>query len=180
MPRLLAAFTLRLLVCGAVAYGLWRVLGPIGLAASAPVFGITLAKPLFELVAEFGHAARGLAYADLAGRHFEHRGFALDIRDDEHHHRWLSTRDVRKVIRALPREAVLQRQFPEGVRLDPGIRGHRISADALMHYLSKSTHGDSVRFRNWLEREVVLPAANIRRRLGVVEADAGPEVDDRQ
>jgi hypothetical protein len=61
---------------------------------------------------------------------------------------------------------VLQRQFPEGVRAADGRTAGRISAEALQVYLSKSTGPDALRFRNWLEREVVRPAAIARRRLG--------------
>jgi len=167
MPRLLASAGLRLLFCTTVAYVLWRLLGAVGLVVSAPLFGVLLAKPIFELVAELRGSAKRLAYLQVEGRHFEHRGFRLNIIEDERHHRWVSVSDVRKVISTFPREAVLQRQFPEGLRDDPATRGQRIHADALLVYLARSSEGNSVKFRNWLEREVVFPAAKIRQRLGI-------------
>ena len=42
-----------------------------------------------------------------------------------------------------------------------------ILAEALLAYLDQTTASDSIRFRNWLEREVVFPAATVRRRLGI-------------
>jgi hypothetical protein len=74
--------------------------------------------------------------------------------------------DVRKVLPALPREAVLQRQFPEGVHVAHGRAAGRISAEALQVYLSKSTAPEALRFRNWLDREVLRPAAIARGRHG--------------
>jgi hypothetical protein len=170
MPRLLAIAGLRLLFCAVMAYVLWRLLGAVGLVVSAPLFGVLLARPILEMSAELRDSARTLAYSPVEGRHFEHRGFRLDIVEDDRHHRWVSVNDVRKVIAQLPREAVLLRQFPEGLRDDPAVRGQRIHADVLLAYLARSTEGDSVRFRNWLEREVVLPAAKIRQRLGIKDA----------
>jgi hypothetical protein len=170
MRRLLAVTGLRLLFCAAVAYVLWRLLGAVGLVVSAPLFGVLLARPLLELVAELRHSARQLAYSELEGRHFEHRGFSLSIVEDERHHRWVRVSDVRKVISTFPREAVLRQQFPEGLRDDAAARGPMIHADALLAYLARSTEPGSVRFRNWLEREVVFPAARIRQRLGIRDA----------
>ena len=168
-PRPLVTFGLRIAACSVAAYVLWLALGAIGLAISAPLFGIALAKPLFELVAELRDTTKRMVFASVEGRHFEHRGHALDIIEDEQHHRWLKVGDVRKIIKSLPRGAVLQRQYPEGVHEDSGLGGHRILAAALLSYLSKSTEPDSLRFKVWLERNVVLPAANLRRRSAIDE-----------
>jgi hypothetical protein len=167
MPQILASTALRLLVCVLVSFALWRFMGAIGLAVSAPLFGVLLAKPLFELADEFRGAAKTLAFAEIQGRNFEHRGFKLDIAEDDRHHRWVSIKDVRKLMPSLPRPAVLQAQFPDGVQEDPAISGHRIHADALHQYLAKSSEANSLKFRNWLEREVVLPGAKVRERLGI-------------
>jgi len=170
MPRVLASAALRLLACVVAAWVLWRLLGLVGLVVSAPLFGVLLAKPLFELTAELRDSAKAHAYAEVEGRHFEHRGFKLDIVEDDRHHRWISLKDVQKLMPTLPRAAVLQRQYPGGVNDDPALPGPRIHADALLAYLAKSTESDSVRFRNWLEREVVRPAARVRERLGIRDA----------
>lgn len=169
MPQVFASLALRLSVCLAVCFALWRFLGPIGLAVSAPLFGVLLAKPLFELADELRLSAKTLAYFEIEGRNFEHRGFRLDIAEDDRRHRWISINDVRKLIPSLPRPAVLRAQFPDGVQEDPAISGHRIHDDALLEYLAKSTDANSLKFRNWLEREVVLPGTQVRKRLGIRE-----------
>ncbi len=167
MTRLLLTIGLRCLLCAVAAALFWRWNGPFGLVFAAPLWGVALARPLLDLASELRHATRRAAYAGTGGRHFEHRGHAIDILDDDDHHRWLSIADVRKLIPDLPREATLQRQFPDAVREDAALKGWRISAEALMAYLSKATEPESLRFRNWLEREVVRPAAITRRRLGI-------------
>lgn len=170
MNHLLLRTALRLLFCIAVAYALWRLLGAVGWVVSAPLFGVLLARPILELVGDLRDATKSMAYARVAGRHFEHRGFRLDIVEDGRHHRWVSLADVRKLITSLPRDASLRRQFPQGLCDDATIRGSRIHADALLAYLARSTDGDALKLRNWLEREVVLPAAKLRQRLGIRDA----------
>lgn len=177
MPPLAVTIVLRLLCASAVSYLFWRAIGLAGVVASAPLFGVLLAKPIFELVAELRHSAKSLAFADVQGRHYEHRGYRLDILDDERHHRWISHKDLQRLMPSLPRAAVLRGQFPNGVRTDPALPGERILAEALLAYLQKSTDGQSLRFRNWLEREVVLPAAKQRERLGIRD-DPPPPADE--
>jgi|APIni6443716594_1056825.scaffolds.fasta_scaffold289910_2 hypothetical protein len=167
MPRILAIIGLRLFLCCAAALGFWYLLGAFGLAMSAPLFGALLAKPILELIAELRHSAKAVAYADVEGRYFEHRGFRFTVVEDDRHHRWVRISDVRKAIPKLPSDGALRRQFPQGLRDDPVVKGPVIHADALLAYLGKSSEPDSVKFRNWLAREVVRPAATIRGRLGI-------------
>ena len=173
MPRLLAIAAFRVLLACAAAALLWRVLGAVGLAVSAPVFGVLLAKPILELSAELRHLTKRFAYAELQGRYFEFHGTRFKIVEDETHHRWVSVADVRKLLPRFPREVVLRKQFPEAVRDEAAAIGPVIRADALLRYLARSTDADSLKFRNWLERQVVIPAATIRRRAGI--PDAAPE-----
>jgi hypothetical protein len=167
MARILAILGFRLLLGCAAAWGFWYLLGAFGLVMSAPLFGALLAKPILDLIAELFYSAKDSVYADVKGCYFEHRGVRFNVLEDERHHRWVSVKDVRKVMPQLPRDGVLRRQFPEGLRHDRAVKGSVIRADALLAYLVKSNEPDSVKFRNWLAREVVRPAATIRGRLGV-------------
>jgi len=169
MLRIVLRIVVRLILCSAAAYLLWRRLGASGLAVSAPIFGVALTRPIIDLVGEFTIAARQTALSDLHGRNYAHRGVRLDIFEDGQGHRWVSLRDARKVISSLPRDAVLRSQFPADLLHDAALKGERIRADTLLAYLRKGTQTDSIKFRNWLERDVVIPAAKIRERLGVAE-----------
>lgn len=174
----LVSFGVRLSLCTAATYLLWRQLGPVGIAVAAPLFGFALARPILELIAESRAVAKRRAFSDIEGRHFEYRGLSLDVVEDEGHHRWISVNDVRKVIESLPRDPVLQKQFPGGVQDDPALGSKRIRADALRAYLGKATEADSVRFRNWLQREVVFPSAKVRQRLGIPDDAPARPADD--
>lgn len=172
MLQLLATTGVRLLACAAVAFLLWQALGAAGLAVSAPLFGLALAKPIYQLVADLRQSAKALAYSDDEGNYYEHRGYSLKVMEDEEHHRWLSVRDVRKLVAALPSEAVLQRSFPERVRHERAFHGQALRADALLSYLEKSTSSESIKLRIWLQRDVIRPAQTARRRLGIEDKEA--------
>lgn len=167
MIRILASIALRSACCAVVAALLWRAMGLVGLVVSAPLAGVLLARPLLDLASELHASARQLAFGAIEGRHFEHRGIRLDVVEDPWHRRWIRIRDVQKLIPSLPRPAVLRARFPDGVHDDPAAPPPRIDADALLQLLADATAADSLRFRNWLEREVVLPGAKLRQRLGI-------------
>jgi hypothetical protein len=162
MIRIVLRILVRLVLCAGASYLLWRRLGTSGLAISAPIFGVALARPIIDLVSEFAVTAKQVALADLAGRNFEFRGCRLDISEHDDGHRWISVRDVRKVLPSFPRDTVLRSQFPADVLHDEALRGERIRAEALLTHLRKATETDSIKFRNWLERDVIFPAARAR------------------
>lgn len=173
MPPLLLQVALRSAACALLTYVVWRFLGTIALVVCAPLFGVALARPILDLLAGLGAATKQAALAPLAGRHYEHHGTPIDIVEDESHRRWIRLAEVRKIISTLPRDAVMQHHYPEGCRLDTDSKVQRISADALHAYLCKSTDPASLRFKHWLEREVIYPAEQIRRRLGIRDQDNG-------
>jgi len=152
---------LRLLLCCAASYLLWRALGPVGLAVSSPIFAMAFARPIFDVLSGARRTAKRLALISVEGRYYSHRGQPIEVVEDVEHHRWLRLIDVRKLLQGLPQEAVLALQFPQRVQ------DRRIRADALRDYLSKSQEGDSLRFRNWLERELLSPTTRLRQRMGL-------------
>jgi hypothetical protein len=162
MTPIVLRILVRLVLCAVASYFMWRRWGPTGLAISAPLFGVALARPIIDLVAEFSVMAKRAALGDLEGRNFEFRGQRLDVAEHDDGHRWISVRDLRKVLHAFPRDAVLRAQFPAEVRHDPALRGERIRADAVLTHLRKATETDAIKFRNWIERDVIFPAARAR------------------
>jgi hypothetical protein len=166
MSNFASSLLLRLACCLAASWTLWQVMGPIGLVTTAPLYGVLLARPILELASRTRYLARQRVFTDIEGRHFVHRGLSIDIVEDDDHFRWIRLSDVKKLLPALPRQAVLEAQFPGQVRIDASAREARILAEALLAYLAKSTEPDSIRFRNWIERDVVVPGASVRRRRG--------------
>ena len=49
---------LRVALCAALSWGVWRLLGLAPMVATAPLWGIALAKPLVDLVSEARHHMR--------------------------------------------------------------------------------------------------------------------------
>lgn len=164
MPQVLLKIALRLLACAGVAYLVWRGLGAIGLVVCAPLFGVALARPILELMEESAHTARRSAFRDVDGRHFQYKGTPLDVVEDTDSYRWLRLADVRKIVTALPADQVLRSLHPEGLQDMRSARNPCIKAEALLQYLQKATDPGSLRFKVWLEREVVMPAIRIRER----------------
>ncbi|MEO5732663.1 MAG: hypothetical protein ABIN96_10840 [Rubrivivax sp.] len=159
---------LSLSVSAGVAWIAWRLGGPIGLA-----FGLLLASPLAAfgiaplLIAAVGESAalaRRIAYRDLNGRHVVYKGRALDVREDLTGDRWIRVADVRKLLPGFPRDRVLQQTMPDVIGLLHPPKTLRISASGLDAYLARNTDPAAVRFRVWLQRELIDPAERVRRR----------------
>jgi hypothetical protein len=148
-------------------YLAWRLLGLIAFPICAPLWAIALARPILDLMGESHRVVKTLAFADVQGQHYVHRGNVLDIAEDERHQRWVSVRDVRKVLPDFPRDALLKQQYAPDCRDDGGRAGLRLRAEALLRYLEKSGEPAALKFRVWLEREVVRPAMKRRERLGI-------------
>ncbi|MBC5764967.1 hypothetical protein [Ramlibacter albus] len=149
---------IRVPLCVLATWLAWRALGTIAFAFCAPIFGVALARPLIDLFSEGHGRTREWALRDVQGRFYEHHGNRIDIAEDDEDDRWLLAADVRKIIAGLPRDEVLQKQYPERAAAIGEKPVFRIRADALLEYLRKATDPASVRFKVWLEREVVFPS----------------------
>jgi hypothetical protein len=143
----------------AVLYGLWSWFGAFGLVFGAPVLAI-FAVPLVDIVAGYPRFVSRLVMRKVEGRYFAYRGMSLDIDIDEHAACWISTADVRKLVPALPAEAVLLRLYAGRVKESGDPRQWRITVDALRLFLAKSTDADMTRFASWLYNDVARPARN--------------------
>jgi hypothetical protein len=164
MPRLVLSIVIRVLLCVFATWVMWHWLDLVAVVVAAPLLGVALARPIIDLVAESHHAGKTLVLQDLQGRHFSHRGYMLDIAEDDDDQRWLLLADVRQVVAGLPRDEVLQRQFGDRTTVMPPATGLRIRADALADYLLKSTDAASLKFKVWLDREVRGGSRNPRMR----------------
>ena len=167
MRTLGITLVLRLALCTAIAYGLWRMLGPVGLAVSAPLFGLALAKPMLQLLAGLRDTAHARALRDVQGIHFSFRGTTIVVTEDENHQRWLRLRDLRKVLPTLPRDEVLAKRYRNGVVLHDAGGQAAIEGDTVLSHLAHVSEDHSIQFRHWLGRDVCRPAAELRRRLGI-------------
>jgi hypothetical protein len=140
------------------AVGTWyayKIFGASAIVILAPLLGVLLARPLINLFADLGYAGKSAALADVQGRWFAHKGQRVDIAQDEDGARWLLSGDVRKILTGLPRDEVLAKQFAERTGTVEEAPGFRIRADALAEYLLKSQDAASLRFKKWIDHEVL-------------------------
>jgi hypothetical protein len=156
MGAVLLRIAIRLALCLGVLWALWPVWGPFAIIVPfAPLLGIALARPLMDLIEESHHSGKALALASVQGQYWAHRGTRIDIAEDADGKRWLLATDVRKLLPGLPREEVLQKHFGDRGGEVEDAQGFRIRADALAEYLLKSTDAPSLKFKVWLDREVL-------------------------
>lgn len=164
MLPVLLKIALRTLGCAVLTYAAWLKFGNTMLAICAPLFGVALARPILDLFEEANHANTRAAFRDVHGRHFVYKGTPIDVMEDSESYRWLRLADVRKIVTALPADGVLRGMHPDGLLDINSDRDSCIKAEALLAYLQKATEPASLRFKLWLEREVVMPAIRIRQR----------------
>lgn len=159
-----AQVALRGVVCALFAFALWRLFGASGLVFAAPLAGVLLARPLIDLAGDLGRATRGLALGDIEGRHYAFKGLHVEVTEDGDGHRWLRAADVRKAVPGLPADASLRHLHPDGTRPAGRRGGVAVEAETLLQSLARAQEPQTVKFRLWLEREVVLPARRRRER----------------
>jgi hypothetical protein len=165
VARVLLRIAFRLALCLGVLYALWPTWGLFAVIVPfAPLLAISLARPILDLMEEMNLAGREFALKDMQGKHWMHRGMRLSIEEDGERMRWLLADDVRKLVPGLPRDEVLQRQFGDRTGVLEEVEGFRIRGDALAEYLLKATDTSSLKFKIWLDRQVLGGSQNPRLR----------------
>jgi prophage antirepressor-like protein len=87
--------------------------------------------------------------------------------EDEGHQRWIRAADVRRIAGSQDSDHALQLTYGTGYRLaDQPPEGY-FSETALLAHLARQADPAAARLRLWVERVVVWPAREQRRRLGL-------------
>lgn len=177
MSEVLLRIAVRVALCVAVSWVLWRYLGLATAVASAPLYGIALARPLLDLASELRHQTRAAVWRPLEGRHFVYRGTPLQVLEDDAHRRWVRAADVRRVLGHGASDAALALRYPNGWRSYGRPAEAHFSDDALIAHLAKASSPEALRFRRWAERVIAFPARRQRERLGIrlQPPDSGPD-----
>jgi hypothetical protein len=167
MSPALARLLWRLGLCGGVGWLAWGAggsAGAVGLVLVAPLFGMALARPLLDSLGAWHRQAHLAAWRDVAGDHHAYRGHTLRLLDDAAQRPWLRVDDLRRVLPSLPGDEVLQRLVGERCRpmAQPPVLG--IEAEALWEQLQGSSNLQTLKFGQWLQREVLVPAERRRAR----------------
>ncbi len=167
MSALALRIVIRLLLCAACSWLVWRFGGLAVMVATAPLYGVALARPLLDLASELRHGARAAVWRPLEGRHCVFRGTPVQVLEDEQHCRWVRAADVRRIVGFTASDGALALTYPNGWRAMGRPAQPHFSDDALIVHLSKETTPEALRFRHWAEREIAFPARRTRERLGI-------------
>ena len=164
---MLLRLAIRLSLCAAVSWVVWRYFGLAAAVASAPLYGIALARPLIDLASDLRQATRAAVWRPLEGRHFVYRGAPVQVLEDDDHRRWVRAADVRRVVGHTATNGALALTYPGGWRRMGKPAEPHFSDEALIAHLMKQGTPEALRFRHWVEREIAFPAQRLRKRLGI-------------
>ena len=164
---LLLRIAIRLLLCAAMSWVVWRYFGLAVAVATAPLYGIALARPMIDLASDLRHATRAAVWRPLEGRHFVYRGTPVQVLEDDDHRRWVRAADVRAIVGHTATHGALALTYPSGWRTMGKPAEPHFSDEALIAHLTKESAPEALRFRHWAEREIAFPAQRLRERLGI-------------
>ncbi len=173
MSTVLLRIAVRLMLCAAVSWVVWRYFGLEVAVATAPLYGIALARPLIDLASDLRHATRAAVWRPLEGRHFAYRGTPVQVLEDDDHRRWVRAADVRAILGHTATAGALALTYPSGWRTMGKPAEPHFSDEALIAHLKKQKAPEALRFLHWAEREIAFPAQRLRERLGI--RPRGPE-----
>ena len=162
----IARIAWRLAVCVLVSWCVWRLGGLAPMVATAPLYGVLLAKPLLELMSDMRHQTRVLVWRPLEGRHYVFRGTPVQVIEDDSHVRWVRAADVRRIVGFTASDGALALTYPNGWRLMGQPPEPHFSDEALVTHLRKENSAEAGRFMHWAERTIAYPARQLRARRG--------------
>ena len=151
-----------LLHVSGLAYWLW--LG--GLTAVA-VLGLVWPKPLISAASAIKQALRGRVWRSRQGQHHAFAGVSLYICSDARHE-WLAAADLQRALGTRePDDAVAARHSGRWRRDDQQRLLLRVDAVvAVLEHAPRRMDPHVIHLRRYLEREVLYPAAQRRKRTG--------------
>lgn len=158
----------RIAACTLALWLAWRGLGPIGIAVTAPLWGIAFARPLIEAFGAFRRTAQHAALRDLEGRHYAHAGTSIDVIETDDA-RWLRAAHVQRVLGDRSDETAFARRLGPGQALEPRPGRWYLRDEALWEYLEQSSQAMDNRrnsLRLFVQRDVIDPHRRARRQRG--------------
>jgi hypothetical protein len=158
MTDILVRIAIRLALCAACSWLVWRTMGLTALVTTAPIYGIAMAKPLMDLASDLRHSAKAHILRNVQGRFYVYRGNPIQVIEDDECRRWLRAADVRRVGATTATDGALALTYPDGWRSMGKPAQPHISDAALLKHLRKDSSPQVLRFTHWVEREIVFHA----------------------
>lgn len=144
-----------------------NVLGPLVWVILAPLVGISFTRVVIDVAAAMNWEIRYQALKPYQGVHYSFQSITMCIFEDDDHCRWLPTKDLRKVLPALPSDAMLQSTYPRGFQWVFKPPQPHLRDDAVLHYLRSAQTSQAIKFKNWMDRNVAFPAVKARKERGI-------------
>jgi hypothetical protein len=155
-----------------------NLLGPIVWVILAPLIGVSFSRVVIDFAAAMNWEFRNAALKPYQGTYYSFQNITMNIFEDDDHCRWLPTKDLRKVLPALPSDAMLQKTYPRGFLWVHKPPQPHLRDDAVLHYLNSAQTPQGIKFKNWLDRNVVYPAVKSRNQRGIyigLPTDVAPD-----
>lgn len=129
-------------------------MGLIGLAITAPIWGVMFAKPILEFFPALERLVHRHAFQEWEGRYYKY-GYthvrAYFNGDDA----WFNAQDVLSVLDKTPGSWLDTRFTPEEYGTTPGRADKGFSTAGVIKLTQISDHPEAPKFRLWFERTVV-------------------------
>ena len=146
---------LRIAICVAATFVVVALLGLIGLAVSAPIWGVMLAKPILEFFPAFERMAHRQAFKEWEGKYYKYERTHLRVYFDGEH-AWFLAADVLSVL-GKQQGSWLESRFTRAeYRVIPGRTEWGFTPEGVLKLTDISEHPEARKFRLWFERAVVL------------------------
>lgn len=149
-----------------------RLLGPGVWLFLAVLIGVAFSRILIDAVAELGWWSRHQQLNSMSGTHYQFQRHIVHVLEDDDCCRWLATEEIRKIVSGLVSDSLLAAKYPNGYQSSgKPMRGY-LRDDALVTHLAELQEPQAIKFKNWVEHSIALPARTVRKRKGVRIADA--------
>ena len=155
-----------------------RLLGPVVWLFVAVVMGVAFSRILIDVAADLGWRARQQPLKHLSGTHYQFQNHVVHVLEDDDHCRWLATDEIRKIVNGLVSDAFLAAKFPNGYQSRGKNKHGYLRDDALVAHLAALQEPLAIKFKNWVEHSIALPARTVRKRKGIQMADATGAAQD--
>jgi hypothetical protein len=145
---------MRLVICVGVTWAGVTLLGLIGLALTAPIWGVMLAKPVLEFFPALGRVIHRHAFQEWEGKYYKYGLVHLRAYFDGDD-AWFNAEDVLSVLDKTPGAWLSTRFTPEEYGVNPGRKDKGFSTAGVIKLTQISDHPEAPKFRLWFERTVV-------------------------
>ncbi len=167
MKRWLGLPSVQIALC-VIAYALLGYrLGLFAFVFASPLFAAAIVHPLLTLLSNYRRRVLEQLWFPVHGQYYVFKGMTIQVLEDADHCRWVRLVDVQKVVGVTAPEHALALTYPGRLKMMGEPAQTHIRDDALAAHLSKENEATALRFRTWVERNIVFPGATTRRRLGI-------------